>query len=67
MLLLTNKMPDGMEQPIGYTSRTLSESEYYSQLKKEALACVFGVRQIHLYLFGYHFELYTDNQPLLAS
>ena len=65
--VLAHKMPDGTEQPIGYASRTLSESEKnYSQLEKEALACVFGVRRFHSYLFGHHFELFTDHQPLLV-
>ena len=65
--VLAHQLPDGSEQPIGYASRTLSESEKnYSQLEKEALACVFGVRRFHSYLFGHHFELYTDHQPLLA-
>ena len=65
--VLAHKIPDGTEQPIGYVSRTLSESEKnYSQLEKEALACVFGVRQFYSYLFGHHFELFTDHQPLLA-
>ena len=65
--VLAHQMPDGSELPIGYASRKLSKSEKnYSQLEKEALACVFSVRRFHSYLFGHHFELYTDHQPLLA-
>ena len=65
--VLAHQMPDGSEQPIGYASRTLTNAEKnYSQLEKEGLACVFGVRRFHSYLFGHPFELWTDHQPLLA-
>ena len=58
-------MPDGSEKPIGYASHSLSRAERnYSQLEREGLACVFGVKCFHSYLFGHPFELLTDNQPL---
>ena len=38
-------MPDGSERPIAYASITLSKGERnYSQLEKEGLACIFGVK-----------------------
>ncbi len=65
--VLAHRMPDGLERPIGYASRSLSTSQRnYSQLEKEALALVFGVQRFHLFLFGHSFELVTDHQPLLA-
>ena len=65
--MLAHQMLDGSEQPIGYASRTLTNAEkIYSQLEKEGLACVFGVRRFHSYLFGHPFELWTDHQQLLA-
>ena len=65
--VLSHLMPDGAEKPVGFVSRTLSVAEKkYSQLEKEALACVFGVRRFHSYLWGHHFTLQTDHKPLLS-
>ena len=65
--VLAHRMPDGSEQPVGYASRTLSPAERnYSQLEREGLACVFGIKRFHAYLFGHSFELVTDHKPLLA-
>ena len=45
--VLSHAYPDGTERPISFVSRTLSKSEKaYSQLDKEALAIVFGVKKI---------------------
>lgn len=48
-------------------SRTLSDAEKkYSQIEKEALACVVGVTHFHSYIWGHHFTLVTDHKPLLS-
>lgn len=63
--ILSHRMPDGSERPIGFSSRTLTKAELnYSHLDKEALAIVFGVRKYHQYLYGRHFEIKTDHKPL---
>lgn len=65
--VLSHKMSDGTDSPIAYASRTLNPAERnYSQLEKEGLACVFGVKKFHDYVFGHHFELVIDHKPLLG-
>ena len=52
--VLAHRMPDGAEQPIGYVSRTHSQQQrQYSQLEKEGLSCVLGIKRFSSYLFGH--------------
>ena len=55
-----------MDCMIAYASRTLSKSERnYDAHKLEFLALKWSVTErFHEYLYGGHFELYTDNNPL---
>lgn len=56
---------DGKEKPISFASKILSTAESsYSQLDREALGIVFGIKKFHRYLYGRHFELVCDNKPL---
>ena len=65
--VISHVMDDGEERPITFASRTLTKSERnYSQIEKEALAIVFGVRKFHKYLYGHTFHLYTDHKPLVT-
>ena len=65
--VLAYRMADGTEKPIGFVSRTLTAAEKnYSQIEHEGLACVFGVKRFHSYLYGHKFVLATDHKPLLT-
>jgi hypothetical protein len=56
---------NGVERPVTFISRSLTHSERnYSQLDREALAIIFCVSQLLMYLFGRHFTLITDYQLL---
>ena len=63
--VLSHRMNDGSDKPITFISRTLAPAEKnYSQLEKEALAILFAVKRLHHYLYGRHFTIYSDHQPL---
>ena len=65
--VISHEMPDGMQRPIAYASRTLSRSEKnYAQIEKEALALVFGVKKFLDFFYARPFTLVTDHKPLLA-
>ncbi|XP_062372040.1 uncharacterized protein K02A2.6-like [Sardina pilchardus] len=65
--VLSHQMPDGLDRPIGFVSRTLNAAEKnYSQLDKEGLAVVFGVKKFHKYLYGRNFTIVTDHKPLIS-
>ena len=64
--VLYQKQDDDMEHVIAYASRTLSKSERnYDAHKLEFLALKWSITErFHEYLYGGHFEVYTDNNPL---
>ena len=51
--VLSHRLKDGSEKPVAFASRTLAKAEQnYSQLDKEALAVIFGVKHFHEYIYG---------------
>ena len=65
--VLSHIMPNGEEKPIAFASRTLNKAERkYSQIDKEALAIVWGVKKFNLFLYGKKFTLITDHKPLMT-
>lgn len=38
----------------------------YSQLDKEGLAVIFGIKRFHNYLYGRNFTIVTDHKPLIS-
>ena len=64
---LGHKMNDGSIRPIAFASRTLLPAEKnYSQIDKEALAVIFGIKRFHQYIWGRRFDIFTDHKPLLS-
>ncbi len=65
--VLSHRMEDGTDKPIGFVSRTLNSAEKdYSQLDKEGLAVIFRVKKFHTYVYGRPFTIVTDHKPLIA-
>lgn len=65
--VLSHEMENGTERPIAYASRTLNAAERnYSQIDKEALALVWGVKHFYNYVFGREFTMITDHKPLVS-
>src|SRR5260221_11829079 len=57
---------EGMLCPVAYASKRLLDRETrYSTIDREALAIVWSVNKFRYYLYGQHFILDTDHQPLL--
>ena len=50
---MSHRFEDGSERPIANASLSLAPAEkQYSQLEKEALAIVFGIKKFHQFLYG---------------
>ncbi|XP_064402603.1 uncharacterized protein K02A2.6-like [Halichondria panicea] len=63
--VLSHRFPDGTEKPVAFISRSLGPAEKkYSQLDKEGLAIIFGVKRLHQYLVGRQFTILSDHKPL---
>ena len=57
-VVLSHVFKKGEERPIAFMSRMLTPAEKnYSQLEKEGLAIISGVKKFHKYLFGRHFTI----------
>ena len=65
--VLFQKDDKGNEKPICYASRTLTKTEQrYSTSEREMLAIYYWIRYWRLYLWGTHFQVFTDHSPLIG-
>lgn len=56
---------EGKLHPVAYASRKLLPREAaYSTVERECLALVWGVQKFSMFLYGVHFFVQTDHQPL---
>jgi len=66
-VVLAHVLEDGSEAPIAFASRTMADAETrYSQLDKEALSIIYGIKYFHQYLYGREFQIVTDHKPLVS-
>jgi len=49
-----------------YASRTLNETERYSNIDRELLSVVFALERFHHYVYGYTATVQTDHKPLVS-
>ena len=65
--VLSVKEKNGTERPVGFASRSFNDAERnYSQLDREGLAVIFGLKKFQKFLFGRPFVIITDHNPLIA-
>lgn len=65
--VMSHILPSGIERPIVFASRTLSNAEKnYSHIIKEATAIYWGLTKFFHYCYGRPFTLITDNKPLAS-
>ena len=65
---LYQQEPDtGYWKTINYKSRSLSPTEQrYVPIEGESLAIMYGVTENRMYLYGQHFDVITDHEPLVS-
>jgi hypothetical protein len=62
---ILSQVQNGQERPMAYCSRQLNSAETkYSITELELLALIFAVKQFRCYLYGRHFNVYTDHRAL---
>ncbi|XP_029162078.1 uncharacterized protein K02A2.6-like [Nylanderia fulva] len=64
--ILSHKYADGIEKPIAYASKVISDGELHrAPIDKEASAIIFGFKKFYNYIYGKHIVLRTDHKPLV--
>ena len=66
--VLSHRMEDGKDKPIAFSSHFLAPAEKkYSQLEKEGLAVILGVKRFRQYLLGRSFTIVSLYNTYLVS
>ena len=54
-------------RPVAFGSKTLTECQSrYSNIEREMLAIVHGIKRYHTYLYGRPFKVITDHKPVVT-
>jgi len=64
--VLMQKQADHQWKPVAYASRSLTPTEKYAQIEKEALGITWACKQFSEYLVGMHFKVDTDHKQLVS-
>ena len=65
--VLSQLESNGQERPIAFSFHLLNKVEKeYTQIEREVLAIIFGVKKFHKYLYGRMFTLQTNHKPLMT-
>ena len=60
-----SQVQDGKGRVVAYWSQQLDKSQRsYSTIEQEALAVVMAMKEFYPYLYGFHFKVVTDHNPL---
>ena len=63
--MLMQQQPDQSWKVVTYISRGLSPVEQrYSQTEREALAIVWALEKLHIFVYGAEFVVISDHKPL---
>ena len=65
--ILCQTADDGIERPIVYLSKQLSDTQKrWATIEKEAYAVVYALKQLRPYLMGAVYRTFTDHKPLTS-
>ena len=63
--VVLSQVIDEQEHPVAFASRQLNSAESkYATIEKEALAIKWGIQYFRHYVYGTHFTIQTDHNPL---
>jgi len=62
--VLSYKQDDCSKHPVTFAFQIPPAEKRYSQLDKEGLAIIFGVKRFHYYFLGRKLKIFSDHKPL---